>query len=346
MRSRPTVVFLAAVILLTVKINAQSTIAQVTTFNSGIAINCYYEDAFDNISIGQTFQSLVTTTMTGIVVSIVNVINTGTVDVEIYSCSGPAAWGSLLGTEANVAVNTSGVLSVDVSGLNIAVVASNYYGFRIVPDNGFDANFVIDDDVYADGGLWTSNFSFGNPADMTFTVSGNAALPVEWIAFSAQQQNGHCLLRWSTAGEQNTKDFIIQRSSDGNRWDTIGTVAARGNSNSVVNYSYTDITPAPGTSYYRILQTDRDGRASFSETRMFTFTVGRPLFSVLINPVTRGELKLRINEAAVLSLYNTAGKLLWRKQTGAGVQHIDVSHYPPGIYLLQAKGTTARLLIQ
>ncbi len=333
-----------------IKINAQSIIAQVNTYNSGVSMECVNTDdppdPAINVSVGQTFKSLLTTTISTVQFNVDNIISPGTVNLEIYSCSAPTTWGSLLGTVSNISVSASGWIMTDVSGLNISVTNGNYYGFRIVPNLGFDANMRIDNNVYADGGIWTSNFAFGNPYDLTFIVSSNASLPVKLISFTAQKQNSKTLIQWTTVSEQNSKEFIIQRSMDGSQWYSIGTVAAQGNSSITTNYSYTDIAPVMGTDYYRLLQTDIDGKSSYSEIRMVKFTNDNKSFFAMANPVSNGELRVQVNETLLMNLYDLRGRLLWKKQLTTGIQNINMSDYPAGIYFLKAEGTVEKILLQ
>ena len=43
-------------------------------------------------------------------------------------------------------------------------------------------------------------------------------------------------------------------------FEPVGTVAGAGNSNTALHYQLTDDEPLPGTSYYRLKQTDFDGQ--------------------------------------------------------------------------------------
>src|SRR5687768_5750958 len=95
----------------------------------------------------------------------------------------------------------------------------------------------------------------------------NATLPLEWLSFTAQEKDGDIWLNWSTAAEENTNEFIIQHSGNGTDWKDAGSVAASGNNNSVVRYYYIHTAPLDGINFYRILQTDRDGRGSYSDIR-------------------------------------------------------------------------------
>jgi hypothetical protein len=92
-------------------------------------------------------------------------------------------------------------------------------------------------------------------------------LPVKFLGFSAVMKNKDVLVQWSTTEEVNAASFEVERSNDGTNWNTIGQVAAAGNSSSIVNYSFTDKNITSGTVYYRVKQVDIDGRFVFTPVR-------------------------------------------------------------------------------
>jgi choice-of-anchor B domain-containing protein len=98
-----------------------------------------------------------------------------------------------------------------------------------------------------------------------------APLPVEWGGLEAQQQSNQTLLKWITYSEQNNALFEVERSADGIQFKTLGQVVPAGNSGVPNDYFFTDRLPLPGLNYYRIRQTDYDGKFSFSETVSVTF---------------------------------------------------------------------------
>ena len=67
--------------------------------------------------------------------------------------------------------------------------------------------------------------------------------------------------------EQNSSRFEIERSADGNGWNTIGTVQAQGNAALTTDYSYADAKMLSGTNYYRLKMVDLDGTAVYSEVK-------------------------------------------------------------------------------
>jgi hypothetical protein len=172
-------------------------------------------------------------------------------------------------------------------------------------------------------------------------------LPLTWLSFTATaQNNGQSLLQWTTAQEQNTKDFYIQHSADGINWVTIGSLPAAGNSNSTSYYNYVHANPVKGLNYYRIKQTDVDSHYSYSPIRTLLFTMALPPFIILGNPVTNNVLTLQVNMATSLAFYTADGKLLWQEQVNAGTKTIDVSRYAKGTYLLKTITTTHKVVIQ
>lgn len=168
-------------------------------------------------------------------------------------------------------------------------------------------------------------------------------LPLVWLSFTATRQNKTTLLKWSTAHEQNTRNFTVQHSSNGINWAGISTLPAAGGGS---NYNYIHISPVTGTNYYRILQTDADSRSSYSDTKTLKFTTKDEPFIITRNPVTDNVLTVQINEVITLSFYTAGGKLLWQEQFKAGTKIIDVSRYAKGTYFLKANNVAQIVVIQ
>ena len=87
----------------------------------------------------------------------------------------------------------------------------------------------------------------------------SSPLPVTLTSFSAQAVNHSVVLRWTTATETNNDYFTIERSTNGTEFSEVGRTKGAGTSTIIQNYSYTDIAPITGVSYYRLKQTDING---------------------------------------------------------------------------------------
>ena len=88
-------------------------------------------------------------------------------------------------------------------------------------------------------------------------------LPIDLLSFSSRIDPWQVTLQWSTATEINNDYFTIERSPDMLSWEVVGHVEGAGFSNQLLNYSFSDGFPAEGLIYYRLKQTDFDGRYEY-----------------------------------------------------------------------------------
>jgi hypothetical protein len=91
------------------------------------------------------------------------------------------------------------------------------------------------------------------------TDPGGTPLPIELISFEGHEHNGCNHLDWVTASEANTDRYDIEWSRDAYTWDVVGTLAAAGNSNMNLYYSFIEENPLPVVNYYRLVQYDMNG---------------------------------------------------------------------------------------
>ena len=116
-------------------------------------------------------------------------------------------------------------------------------------------------------------------------------------------------LKWSTAQEQNSQSFVIERSFDGTKFTDIGTVEAAGNSDQGQSYSFTDLELGLEKAYYRLRQVDLDGSSNLSEfvtlskTTVHYFMVTHKealengLFEITLESIKEGEMRFLLNNA-------------------------------------------------
>lgn len=124
------------------------------------------------------------------------------------------------------------------------------------------------------------------------TECGFSPLPVELISFGTQAVDGHVEISWSTATEQNSDRFVVERSQDGSYFEEIAAVAAAGNSSTYRNYTVLDGTPWFGNNYYRLRQWDMDGKQAESGISAVYMKDGAGPIKVFPNPGAGRELQL------------------------------------------------------
>ena len=91
-------------------------------------------------------------------------------------------------------------------------------------------------------------------------------LPIEVLSFTGKNNGNVNALNWTTASELNNDYFTIERSQDGDQFSELARVSSMGNSISTNVYSLLDPNPFNGTSYYRLKQTDLNGKSEIFKT--------------------------------------------------------------------------------
>ena len=92
-----------------------------------------------------------------------------------------------------------------------------------------------------------------------YKINITSGLPVELYSFDGVNIGNNNYLFWVTTSEQNTSHFNLQKSRDGESWNTITTINAAGNSINQIDYDVTDYKVEPIINYYRLQQYDNDG---------------------------------------------------------------------------------------
>lgn len=150
-------------------------------------------------------------------------------------------------------------------------------------------------------------------------------------------------LYWSTASETNNSYFTIERSTDGENFESIGTEKGAGNSSSIYNYNFWDENPLQGVSYYRLKQTDFDGKYSYSKIIAINVDQNGD-FSIFPNP-SNGSFAMQLSskkEADVLVvMQDVLGREVYssRVKISAGSNMVGVNpgeNIPSGVYYVIA----------
>jgi hypothetical protein len=182
---------------------------------------------------------------------------------------------------------------------------------------------------------YTGNFS-------PFAISDGASpLPVEMLSFSEECLENIVKLVWQTASEHNSSYFEIERSELGNDWEQIGTVSASGNSSSLQQYTFADITPSRLLRYYRLKQVDLDGHFEYFGPLAVNCSVEGSELSIFPNPTTTSFTILidhTKKEIGKIKTIDSSGKVIWSQEIELmnGVTMLPVSsiNLDKGIYFI------------
>jgi len=170
----------------------------------------------------------------------------------------------------------------------------------------------------------------------TITVTRTGTLPLTWGPFTVKAAGSQAVLNWSTLQESNTDAFIIERSADGVKFSPIGTVKAQGNSSQSTAYTFTDASPAQqGYNYYRLQQTDLDGKSSYSSIVAIGFG-SKSAVSVQTSPNPVKDL-LNITVTAdnvMITVTDMNGRNVRLLRLNPGFHQTSTSDLAPGAYQL------------
>ena len=193
----------------------------------------------------------------------------------------------------------------------------------------------------ADCNTSISLIAFPNPTGGGSPCSGPTApssfstiLPVKYVTFAATPQNDKILLEWSTASEVNNEQFTIERSSDGLDFDFIGLIEGAGNSSEGRNYEFTDEIPLSGINYYRIKQTDYDGKFTYSDIR--AVRLGKESGILAYPSVTESYVMIVSDEQGYdIQVMDQTGRQVYSISDVSGWHQIDLSEVYSGVYFVK-----------
>jgi hypothetical protein len=189
----------------------------------------------------------------------------------------------------------------------------------------------------------------GDDCEFLLIRTGFGPVPVTWASISATPQGSTVQVDWATASEQNVRGFHIQRGYqetgglDGLRWQNVGYVEGLGDTETGRSYSFDDVPPYDGTTwYYRIHEVDIDGLSDFSE--VVEVQLEGPAKSELrgVYPVpASSEVNIRYYAAAAgkvrLAVMDVQGRTVDQMEdeaieAGTGTLTVNTSGYANGSY--------------
>lgn len=186
----------------------------------------------------------------------------------------------------------------------------------------------------------------------------DAVLPVTLTNFKATHSGGNntVLLTWTTSQETNSREFIVEHSTDGTTWTSIGTISAAGSSLHNRQYSFTHLAPEKGNNLYRLKQMDLDN--SFKYSPVASVQIGKvnaQLYTVYPNPV-KGYTYVNSTSAALesinLRLIDNNGREVMSKTyqvSKATPARVDLAQIAAGTYFVQivsnGKVSTEKIVI-
>jgi hypothetical protein len=236
------------------------------------------------------------------------------------SCSKPRSAYDLGVTKYSGSVSDeNGTLSDDSKGTFTYISPDST---SIIPNNtGYYAEFQVN----SFSEFWLNVGGFHNDSTLALSLT----------SFTASKHYATALLQWAIENELGINKFIIQRSSDGKNYTSIGYVFTDGQTG-INLYTFTDTLPLQGNNYYRLEIVSNDGTITYSTAKELNFQVNTSKIIVYPNPVTDGKLFIastqNCNNAVLL---DATGKLVKAYALSGMNNTLNVQGIAKGVYVLK-----------
>ena len=146
-------------------------------------------------------------------------------------------------------------------------------------------------------------------------------------------------VRWTTATEFNSSYFILERSLDAARFETVAYVPAAVNSSTVRNYSVLDTGTVSNSNYYRLTEVDQSGKRTIYSLVYVRFrevngwNAYHTPDGIVVEATTNSTKDIQIR------LYEVSGKLLMQEkqvaQRGYNRYNMQMPALAKGVYIIQ-----------
>ncbi|HEY8937907.1 MAG TPA: T9SS type A sorting domain-containing protein [Cyclobacteriaceae bacterium] len=155
--------------------------------------------------------------------------------------------------------------------------------------------------------------SGGFTGPLVYSESGyNSVLPIKLSYFYCVAEQDGVNMQWATSMQENFDKFVIQRSTDGIHFDSIGFVKGVGQNiyNIESKYAFVDEYPLIGVNYYRLKAIDLDYSVEYFKVVSVTYS-GEKKIWVEPNPASATSIQLKTNfeqeDADRVLIYNNLG---------------------------------------
>jgi hypothetical protein len=172
-------------------------------------------------------------------------------------------------------------------------------------------------------------------------------LPIILSDFRASlDQQGKAVLNWTSAIEINSKNYVVEKSTNGTTFSPIGETDALGSGQSAFNYSFTDKNIISGRTYYRLKMVDVGGKFEYSKVVYVNGKIGNSVIAGP-NPFSTSIQLYGVPSADVniknIQVFNATGQQVSYSITGANTIALAEAA-PKGIYIVKFKAQQFKML--
>ncbi len=176
----------------------------------------------------------------------------------------------------------------------------------------------------------------GIGGDLTSCNFPISLLPVNWQSVTADLQNNNAVITWTVNQQANIKNYTVERSANGTDWNDLSVLANNGEMATAQTYSYTDAGPLSGANYYRIRETDMDGKTNISVIKEVV-TTNNNTIAVWPNPAKDIIRIQQLNggtKTLTAKVYNQSGEMVTSGMLKNGINTLNIGQLSAGYYIV------------
>lgn len=198
--------------------------------------------------------------------------------------------------------------------------------------------------ISRDGVVPTGLGGLSLPCDSLVLVAPDVLLPLALLDFRVDTDLSKRLahLSWQLEEDASLESFRVERSSDGNVYQSLASLVPQGAGWQA--YQYIDRAPLRGTNYYRLRQTDIAGKLQYSVPIQAVFQENLQVeiypipFSASSGKKLQADIWTTKGASLKLQALNALGQIVWQKEIEASeskqIIEIPGDAFSPGFYSL------------
>ncbi|HMP86104.1 MAG TPA: RHS repeat-associated core domain-containing protein [Lacibacter sp.] len=169
-------------------------------------------------------------------------------------------------------------------------------------------------------------------------------VPGNLFYFNGTNEGKNNILTWGTTREENSKEFILERSLNGSVFTPIATLPAAGTSFAPRNYQFTDYNIdqlKSAVMYYRVKQVDVFNDYKYSNVVRLNYGRISTKASIVYPNPTNGIVNILIGNRTLLGkeaiITDVNGRVIRKLLITAENQQVDLSMFTNGIYFIRLR---------
>jgi hypothetical protein len=171
--------------------------------------------------------------------------------------------------------------------------------------------------------------------ESSFYITGNLGsfnpLPIELVYFKGWNTTTENEIIWKTALETNNSFFDLEKSTNGYDFTKIASLSSKSTNGLGAEYNFTDKNLTVPKNYYRLKQTDIDGKSSYSKLiEIVTSAQFNP--KIIVDEEMVKFLGIDQSKRVQISLLDINGRIV---HSQSNTESIHIANYPKSVYLLK-----------